>query len=177
MNNDIDFASIPVHERNISIKSYDLGSQRMLMEGRLVDNRFRPGSRDEDFIGSKIIHDLTVRLVIQAPDLTICEASGTFNRHPHEECPETLPGFSKLIDMKIRPGFTEKLKSMLGGVQGCAHLNTLVINLIQASLQGYFSAYSRSGASDGSLEENVRRLINTCYVWREDGPLAASVKK
>jgi len=177
MNEENGLVSTPVHERSVTIRSYDLGSHKILMEGRLVDNRFRPGSRDDYFIGSKIIHDLTVRLVIQGPDLVICEASGAMNRHPHEECPETLPGFSELINMKIRPGFTEKLKSMLGGAQGCAHLNTLVINLVQASLQGYFSAYSRFHAQDDSLDATIRRLVDTCHVWRSDGPLAKSIKR
>lgn len=169
--------SVPVHRRDISITSYDLGNHRILMEGRLTDNRFRPGARDREFTGSKIIHDMKVKILLQGPFLTIENAQGEMLSHPQEECPKTLPWLSKLAGLKIRSGVTEQIKSLLGGAGGCAHLNTLILSVISASLQGYFSAYSREDADDEAFAQQVERLINTCYVWRKDGPLAEKAKK
>jgi hypothetical protein len=169
--------SAPVHRRDISITSYDLGDHRILMEGRLTDNRFRAGARDQDFTGSKIIHDMKVKIVLQGPFLTIENVEGEMLSHPHEDCPQTLPWLSRLAGLKIRSGVTEQIKSLLGGARGCAHLNNLILSVISASLQGYFSAYSREDADDEAFSRQVERLIDTCYVWRKGGPLADEVKK
>lgn len=114
---------------------------------------------------------------MQGPSLAIESVRGEMITHPQEECPETLPWLSKLDGMEIKPGVTDKIKMALGGTGGCAHLNTLILSVISASLQGYFAAYSRQNADDEGLARQVERLIDTCYVWRKGGVLAESLKK
>ncbi len=169
--------SIPVHRRDISMSSFDLGDHAILFEGRLTDNRFRPGAYDKPYTGSRVVHDFKARLVVQGPDLKITDVSAEMLTHPHEQCKETLPVLSRLMGLEIRPGFTNTMKRLLGGTNGCAHLNTLILNIAYASLQGYFSGYSRADEGEGLMARQAEQLIGTCHVWREGGPLATPLRR
>ena len=94
-------------------------------------------------------------------------------RVPHEECDQTAESLQKLKGMRIVPGFTSKVKRLLGGKQGCLHLTTLVLAMAPAILQGFWAFRNRNPGSrkiSSKLMENY--LIDTCWVWRKDGPLA-----
>ena len=56
-----------VHNREISIRTYDLGENLILVEGKLIDHRYRPRD-DEVFEGGKCLHDMIVRLQVRGVD-------------------------------------------------------------------------------------------------------------
>jgi hypothetical protein len=164
-----------VHDRKFSIKTYDLGKQRLLIEGRLLDQRYR--SRDnEDEELPKVIHHMVVRLTVRGAELLIEEAEAEMIRHPREECPVVLPWIRKLEGLKIAKGFTSKVKEIVGDTQGCAHLTSLVLSMGPSAVQGYWAAYGVEREKISLRDEAVKKVINTCYVWREDGPLVKELK-
>ena len=97
--------------------------------------------------------------------------------HPREECTEVLPWIRNLEGVRIAKGFTSKVKEIIGNTKGCAHLASLVISMGPSAVQGYWAAYGVERDEISIEDEAVRKVINTCYVWREDGPLVSGLRK
>ena len=160
-----------VHSRDISLRTYELGNQVILFEGRLLDNRLR--SREgEDLQTPKVIHEMVIRIKIKGPEMVIAEVKAEMPHVPMEECRVVLPWLKKLEGMSVVAGFTLRMKEMFGDVKGCNPLTSLLLAMGPEAVQGYLAAYRGRGASGtGSGEESYKKVINTCYLWREDGPL------
>lgn len=159
-----------VHNRELSIKTYDCGDNIILIEGRLKDYRYRPKPM-EGSDSPRLVHDMVVRLKVRGPEMLIEEVEAEMPRHPREGCEEVIPWLRKLEGMRIATGFTMKVKELIGNSNGCAHLTSLVIAMGPAAVQGYWAAYGLDSSKLSIKDEAVRKVINTCYLWREDGPL------
>jgi hypothetical protein len=164
----------PVHTRKVEINSYDLGNHRVLVEGELLDTRPSSGEAKEGEV--RTIHHLLARVWVQGPDLTITDADAEMKRIPREGCPGALPGIQKLIGLRIISGFTQKVKDLIGDVKGCSHLTNLFLTLGPVAVQGYFAAYGRKGGARTPDNPAFARVLNSCHVWREDGPYVRSLR-
>jgi len=164
-----------VHDRELSIRTYDLGEQCILVEGWLTDHRHRP-RRDEPTEVPMVVHDMTARLRVRGPEMLIEEAEAEMPYHPREACTAVLPWIRNLEGLRIARGFTMKVKEIIGNTRGCAHLTSLIIAMGPSAVQGYWAAYGPERSRMSASEEAVRKVINTCYVWREDGPLVTSLQ-
>jgi len=164
-----------VHLRQIEIHAYDLGEHRVLIEGKLADTRPSPSSTGESRDEPALIHDLTARIWVQGPDLTISAAEAEMDKIPREVCPEVLPGVQKLVGLKIVTGFTQKVKDLIGGVQGCSHLTNLFLTLGPVAVQGYWAAYGKRAGARSLDNPAFSRVLDSCRVWRRDGPYVRSV--
>jgi hypothetical protein len=97
--------------------------------------------------------------------------------HPREECTEVLPWIRKLEGLEIAPGYSMKVKKIVGGVKGCAHLTSLVISMGESAVQGYWTAYVEETRKTGLPEQTIKKFINTCHLWKEDGPIVRELRK
>lgn len=165
-----------VHNREISIRTYDLGDHCILIEGGLTDHRYRPRP-DEVLERGKVVHEMVARLKVRGPGMVIEEAVAEMPHHPREQCPVVLPWIGNLQGLRIATGFSMKVKDIIGGTKGCAHLTSLVIAMGPSAVQGYWAAYGVEKAKMSLCEEAVRKVINTCYVWREDGPIVRGLQE
>ena len=165
-----------VHIREISIRTSDLGNHDILVEGSLIDHRTRPRS-GEISEGSALVHDMVIRLRVKGPGMVIEQAEATMPYHPREECPEVLPWIRKLEGLEIAPGYSMKVKKVIGGVKGCAHLTSLVIAMGESAVQGYWAAYVAERRKIGLREQTIRKFINTCHLWKEDGPIVKELRE
>lgn len=59
-----------VHTREISIRTYDLGDHLILVEGGLLDHRYR-SKPDEVIEGAEVVHDMVIRLMVKGPGMVI----------------------------------------------------------------------------------------------------------
>lgn len=165
------------HTRGIDIHTYDLGDHLVLIEGKLRDTRNSNSPTGEAGNGPILIHDLIARIWVQGPDLTISAAEAEMPRIPREMCPEVLPWVKKLVGLRIIAGFTQKVKDLIGDVRGCSHLTNLFLTLGPAAVQGYWAAYGRRPGARSLDNPAVSRVIDSCYVWRKDGPLVRGLTK
>lgn len=165
-----------VQNRDLTLRSYDLGDHCILIEGFLTDHRYRPSS-NKDTEESWLVHDMIVRLKVRGPGMLIEGAEAEMPHHPKEECPVVIPWIRKIEGLSITSGFTMKVKEIIGNSKGCAHLTSLVIALGPAAVQGYWAAYGVGRKQMGLKDEVVRKIINTCYLWRQDGPMVGKLKK
>ncbi len=163
-----------VHTREISIRTFDLGDQRILVEGTLIDHGYEAG-RDEASKRAELIHHMVIRLKVKGPEMLIEQAEATMPHHPREECPEVLPSIRNLAGVEIAPGYGMKVKKAIGGVKGCAHLTSLVIAMGESAVQGYWATYEKGRI--GLREKTIKKFINTCHLWREDGPIIKKLRE
>lgn len=166
------------HERTITIATYPAGPERVIVEGSLVDRRLN------DYYlmtGEKrpagVIHHMLVRLLVETMGFSIEDVEVDLVAVPREECAEVRHTLDCIKGEKIARGFSGRMKTLLGGVKSCTHLMTLLIAMGPAALQGIFSSRARKPtdmtamiADPSRVSFFLKTLLNTCRVWREDGP-------
>ncbi len=165
-----------VQGRDIAIRTYDLGEGRILVEGNLMDRRFRP-RQGESFEGEFLVHDMIARLTIRGPEMVIEEADAEMPGHPRDGCEEAVPWIRRLIGERIVSGFTQRVKDLLGNEKGCAHLTSLVITMGPAAVQGYWAAYGVGRSRVRPHDPRLKWIINTCHMWREGGPILRELEE
>jgi len=164
-----------VHTREIPIRTSDLGDHHILVEGNLIDHRFRPDQPTSE--GTELVHHMAIRLTVKGPEMLIKQAEATMPHHPRKECPEVLPSFQNLEGVRIAPGYSMKVKKVMGGVKGCAHLTSLVISMGESAVQCYWAAYDAEKRKKGLREETIQKFINTCHLWKEDGIIVKELRE
>src|SRR4030042_7063159 len=106
-----------VHTREISMRTSDLGDHTILVEGSLIDHGYR--SKEEETSGkSELVHHMVIQLKVKGPGMLIEKAEATMPHHPRKDCPEVLPWIRNLEGVKIAPGYTMKVKRIIGGETG-----------------------------------------------------------
>ena len=165
-----------VHTREISIRSSDLGDHYILVEGNLIDHRYGAGQENASE-ESELVHHMVIQLKVKGPRMLIEKAEATMPHHPREECPEMLPWIRNLEGLEIAPGYSMKVKKAIGGIKGCAHLTSLVIAMGESAVQGYWAAYGAERRRVGLPEQTIKKFINTCHLWKEDGPIVKGLRE
>ncbi len=169
-----------IHERTINIKVFETGEDKILIEGTLTDERLCPTfiyllSRIAD---PMIVHNITVRVGLSLPDLTIESIETDMNQVPAEMCKGAKDTCYKLVGVSMLRGFNRKLKELTGGVNGCVHLNNLLLSIGACAYQGSYTYYRRV-QEDGTLRKvhlDDSLLVNSCHVWKESGPFASQLE-
>jgi len=170
-----------IHQRVLDMSTYALDDDRVVVEGTLRDERFRPiyelsGQRREP----GVIHHMIIRLLIGGAPLRILDAEAEMPHIPMPLCATTAESVRKVIGIKIKSGFGERVHKLIGGKQGCAHLTHLLIVMVQEALHGYWTHKMRKPEPPpASLEEidGLSYLLNSCRMWREDGPIMQRIRE
>lgn len=172
--------SSPVHERRIEIRTYPIGEDQVLVEGWLKDERLAAGfSRDGRSRPAGVVHHLCVRFLLGGKPPTILDGEAEMPVVPHPLCPTVAETVKKIIGLPLISGFSEQVRRKLYGVEGCSHLMHLILAMGPAGLHGLWAHQGRKDpAASRSWEEtsNLDYLINSCRLWREDGPLVAAFR-
>ena len=171
----------PVHQRKIEIQTYPVKEDQIIVEGLLKDTQMVRGYRwDGQPQPPGIIHHISVRLLVGDWPLTILDAEAEMTSVPHDLCPTTLDAVGRIIGLRIVSGYSEKIHDLIGGARSCAHLVHLITVMGPAALHGYWTHLSRKPRPvPTSLEEvsNLDAIINTCRLWKEDGPFVQNIKE
>jgi hypothetical protein len=162
-----------IHTRTIDINIYEGAGNNIVVEGLLKDQRPLETYR---FSGETLppgtIHHMIIKIAVRLPELLIEDIDVTMPTVPHEVCMETLDCLTPVKGLSIVSGFTRKIKALAGGPRGCNHLLALLTAMAPAAVQGAFSlAASKPKNPETKDLGNKERLKNTCWAWREGGPL------
>lgn len=171
----------PVHEREMTVRTYPLEDKRLIVEGWLKDTRLVSGYHwDGKPNPAGVVHWMCVRLLVGGWPITILDAEAEMPGVPHELCPTTLDAVKRIVGVSIVSGYGEAVHERLGGVLGCAHLTHLVTIMGPAALHGYWTQHSRQPRPlPRSMEEmeGLNTLINSCRLWREEGPFVQKIRE
>lgn len=171
----------PVHERRLEIRTYPVEEGRVIIEGWLRDERLAVGFHwDGKPRPPGVVHWMGVRLLVGGWPLTILDAEAEMRQVPHDLCPETLDSVQKIVGLSIVAGFSDRVRKRLGGVEGCSHLTHLIVAMGPAALHGFWAWMSRKRRPvPRSMEEmpGLSTLVNSCQLWRKDGPLMERVRQ
>lgn len=171
----------PIHSRSLDLKTYPLVEDRIIVEGWLKDERFKRGyGLDGQMRKEGLVHHMAVRLLVGGMPPTILDAEAEMQHVPHELCHSTQDCVKKVIGLEIKSGFGEVVRKKMGGVKGCAHLAHLVMVMGQEAVHGYWThKLASKPPAPRPLEEikGFSYVINSCSLWREDGPLHRHLKE
>jgi hypothetical protein len=47
----------------------------------------------------------------------------------------------------------------------------------ESAVQGYWATYVEKKVRAGLREQTIKRFINTCHLWKEDGPIVRVLRE
>ena len=161
-----------IHTRRIEVATYDCGQDGIIVEGKLKDDRLQAIYRPTgEHVPPGRVHHMIIRMQVRGAKLTIEDIEVEMPTVPYEECVETLTSLEPVKGMHIASGFTNDVKGLVGGAKGCAHLVALLVSMASAAVQGAWTAVSRRPSDQsGYLDRAMDAIVDTCRVWRKDGP-------
>jgi hypothetical protein len=167
-----------IHSRRIDMATYEYDETSVIVEGTLHDERlmdvFRPTGEQ---VKAGPIHHMVVRMRVGGPQLIIEDIDVEIGTAPSELCQEARGSLQPVIGLPIVSGFTAKIKELVGGVKGCAHLVALLSAMAPAAVQGAWAAMSRKPIDPKHLPIAIERIKDTCMLWRTDGPFMREYEK
>lgn len=170
----------PVHSRDIAIRTFPADPGRVVVEGRLCDERLVSGIRwNGDTETPGVVHRIVVRLLLGEWPPTILDAEAEMLDVPHPLCPTTLDSIREVVGVSIVPGYGKEIQERLGGIRGCMHMAHLVGVMGTAALHGLWTDCSRRPRKPPeSLEAfpGLSQLKNSCRLWREGGPILEEIR-
>ena len=167
-----------IHTRRVTCQGFRRADGLWDIEGRITDVKTYPFAND--YRGAiqpgDPIHDMSIRLTVD-DHFEIKAVEAVTDKSPFAVCPAITPNFQRLVGLSMKSGWTRKVKELLGGVEGCTHLLTLVL---AASNHRVVSQYLLTRVDDGSHPEGTpdfEQITDTCSGWREGGTGIRLVRK
>lgn len=164
-----------IHNRNIDVATYSWDDDHVLVVGELKEQRYVGFINN---FGERIVpgiyHHMKIELLIDTRTKTIKDVAVSLPRVPRGDCPAMVSSLDQIKGMDITRGFSSKIRKMVGGSKGCVHLNTLLLTMAPAAVQGAWIniAWQRKEAVSPDPQTG-RHLVDSCWAWRKDGPLVA----
>ena len=168
-----------IHNRTLDIATYPCEDGKLIVEGELKDERFCPSHlMTGETRPPGILHHMVIRMVVAGPDLVIEDIEAELLQAPREECRETAESLQPVIGMSISAGFTNRVKAALSGPSGCSHLAALLLAMASAAVQGFWSDVVRRPYHPADYSAKaLETVLDTCHVWRSDGPAVKEYRK
>jgi len=168
-----------IHTRRIDIATYEGSSDSIVVEGVLKDERLTDSYRPTgDTYPPGTVHHMIIRMEVHGPKLVIKDIDVEMPTVPRQECLETLDSLLPLKGLPIVSGFTNRVRELVGGTKGCAHLVALIMAMAPAAVQGAWAVMTSKPRDPAIyLPGTVDRIKGTCWVWRSDGPMMKDLQK
>ena len=162
-----------LHQRNITVETYNYDEHRIIVEGVLKDDRLKAYHMiTGDILPPGDIHHMSIRLLVNCATLAIEDIDVGLMCVPETACMETLGCLDAIKGLTITKGFTSKVKKIAGGKSGCTHLLELLLVMAPATFQGLiaYRAQRPSVFDPARAKYFMGILADTCFAWSQDGP-------
>ncbi len=178
MHNDNQHKGKKIHTRNIEISTYEYDEKNIVVEGILKDDLLIPIYVSGKERQPHSPHHMIIKILIEHSSLTIKNINVEMPTVPYDWCRETSDSLDPIKRFNIQPCETAKVKKILGENKRCLHLTTLLLAIVPTVMQGYWTYNARKpNAADAPSGMIENYLIDTCWVWRNDGPLVNRSKQ
>ena len=162
-----------IHTRANHCQGYRREDGLWDVEGSLVDTRdqamhtfgrgrIEPGEH---------LHEMWLRLTVDN-HLTVVAIEASTEHAPYPACPNFPDYFGKLVGERIEPGWTAKVRLLLGGRRGCTHLVELLGPLATTAVQ---TVYAWRGEVREHLDDDVSpptEFLNSCHALAKNSEAA-----
>ncbi len=110
------------------------------------------------------LHEMWIRLTVDE-QLIVHDCIAITENAPYACCGDITLIFKKLIGEKIAPGWTQRVKKLVGGIQGCTHLADLIGPATTTIFQ------SMAGITKGKATSDKSKpfYIDGCHSWQSNG--------
>jgi hypothetical protein len=170
-----------IHSRKITVNCYETDAERFVVEGFLTDERLFPfnlytlGEKRE----AGLMHHIALTMEITIPQMRIVSAIVEMPVVPDPGCREIKEAVHRLDGRCIQPGFSNEVRELFRKETGCLHLTNLILAMSSAAIQGLWCYLSRvrEGAPPPLPDTDGSMLINSCHMWRQDGPFVQKINK
>lgn len=174
-----EFKGKKLRTQKIEVTTYEVDERRVMVEASFRDRRCQKTySVTGRPIPVGVVHDMTVRLLIDAASRTIEEVAVKMDAVPFEACRETVDSLAAVKGLTITRGFTVKVKNLIGH-GGCTHLVELLQALAPNVILGLHARGARTpvALTPDWTKRKIGNLVNSCHAWKEDGALVTELKK
>ncbi len=117
------------------------------------------------------LHRMIFRLTVD-DQLIIREVDAGMADTPYPDCNGASERYQELIGLKIKSGWLEEAKSVLGRKQGCTHLTELLPVLATGAIQTIRGYQINNDSNHETIINGKKYMLDSCYGFR-DGGLAA----
>ncbi len=179
---EVRYERTPIHTRQVTCHGYRRPDGLWDIEGRIVDTKSYPFENvDRGLIEvGDPLHDMSLRLTITS-SYEIKAVEAVTDKAPYRICPAITPNFQRLVGLKIGPGFTRKVRQLLGGVEGCTHLVELLGPMATTAIQTLAPILAREHAANdkdpvpavGARSDGKPGLLGTCHAYAPTSPIVA----
>ncbi len=165
-----------IHTRRLTCEGYLRDDGLWDIEGHMTDVKtygFANSHRGEIHAGEPI-HDMWLRITVD-DQLLIHAVDAVTDAGPFRICPDIAPAYQALVGLHVKPGFTQRVKELLGGVEGCTHLTELLGPIATTAYQTVYASRARKhGPSKPSTEwKRPPPHLNTCHALASDSEVVA----
>lgn len=163
----------PRHTRNISFQGYERDDGLWDIEGHITD------IKSDDFVNfgrglvpaGTPIHDMWIRVTVNL-DREVVSVVTAIDSAPYDICATIEPAFKALEGLTVGPGWTRKVKELLGGRNGCTHVVEILGPLATAVLQTLYPAMrAREEANPPAVPQRPFQL-DGCHTLASNGEVA-----
>ena len=161
-----------LHKRTVECCGYAREDGLFDIEGHLVDVKTHDITNlDRGSIkAGEPLHEMWLRLTVDL-DLHVVGVEAATVWGPYSMCGDITPNFQRLKGLKIKSGWTQKTRELLGGTQGCTHLVELLGPIATTAFQTIYEARAKRDREAGSKKRPA--LIDSCHAWASDSPVIA----
>lgn len=164
-----------LHHRSIEMRGYRRDDGLFEIDGRVTDVKTEPVKRMDggrEFVPGEPVHDMWVRLVVDE-DLVVRDLIAVTDASPYEICREAVEPMRVIVGERIKGGWSNMVKSKLGGAKGCTHLMEILIPLATAAYQTLTSTRLKKPEA---VDANGRPFkIDSCYAYGKDREVVARI--
>jgi Protein of unknown function (DUF2889) len=166
-----------IHNRNIDISTYAWDAEHVLLVGELKEQRYVGFiNHVGEQVDPDIYHHMKIELLINSKTMMIKDVAVFLPRIPRDDCSTMATSLDQIKGMDITRGFSAKIRMMAGGNKGCVHLKTLLLAMAPAAVQGSWINNSWQQKEAGQPDPEISdHLVDSCWTWRKNGPLVASL--
>lgn len=157
-----------LHCRVIELFGYRRVDQLWDVEAHLIDSKsnIHVSPWGEEVPPGDPLHDMWLRLTIDS-SFKIRALEVASDRNPYPACSEATTAFTRLVGLRIGPGWKKKVKEHVRGVAGCIHLAELLGSMASVMFQTVLPFLYEK---ERTLHNEPRPgLVDSCYAYRRNG--------
>ena len=161
------------HTRTIVCQGYERKDGLWDIEAQIVDTKpysFPNKDRGGRIEAEEALHDMKLRLTVDA-NLVIHAAEAVTEAAPFNYCTAIHPAYSRLVGLRIAPGWNQRLKELFGGIQGCTHITELFATMATAAVQTVGGSIMRRQQFADPDPTSIPKHLHTCHALALSSPV------